>query len=137
MEWKERIDELTAQLTAFLWKTFSDRKNLFRFAFAAAAIIIVSQLMPAITIASFWVAFLLIVVSIGLLVGARPALAYIKLPFSILTFGLFLWISNTLILYVLDWLLWYLETSTWWWVILYALVQAVINCLIETLVQEE
>ena len=137
MTWNEKLRTTTTNARLFLVKIFSDKKNLFRFSFAAAAIIITSQLMPAITIASFWVALLLIIITIALLVAAQPAITYFKLPYTIFTLGFFLWTSNALILLALDWLLWYFETATWWWVVLYALVQAIINCLIETLVQEE
>jgi putative membrane protein len=137
MTWREKLNALTVLITAYLVKVFSDKKNLFRFAFAGAAIVIVSQFMPAVIIASFWVALLLILVMISLLLSAQPALVYLKIPYSILTFGIYLWLSNSIILLLLDLLLWYFETTTWWWVVLFALVQAVINSLIETLIQEE
>ena len=93
--------------------------------------------MPGISIASFWVAFLLIVLMIGLLIAARPALVYLKLPFNLMYLGLFLLVAYALSLLLLDWLLWYFETDNVWWVLLYCLIQAVFNCVIENLVQEE
>jgi len=121
----------------YLKKAFSDKNNLIRFGFAAAAIIIAVQFMPAITVASFWVAFLLILISIVLLLSAQPVITYVRIPYTIFTLGLYLWILNALILLAMDWLLWYFETETWWWVFLYSLVQAIVNCLIEVLIQEE
>ena len=137
MPWKERLAGYSASIMLYLGKIFSDKKNLVRFSFATAAIIVASQFMPALTIASFWVALLLIIITIALLVSAQPVLTYLKIPYSIFTFGVFLWIANALIILALDWMLWYLETNTWWWVFLYALVQAFVNCLIEVLIQEE
>ncbi len=137
MKWREKLNAFTVLITAYLVKIFSDKKNLFRFAFAGAAIVIVSQFMPAVIIASFWVALLLIIVMITLLISAQPVISYLKLPYSILTFGFYIWVFNSVILLLLDWGLWYFETTTWWWVVLFALVQAIINCLIETLIQEE
>ena len=137
MAWKEKLKAYSVTIKLYLWQIFSDKKNLVRFTFASAAIIIAAQFMPAITIASFWVALLLVIITIVLLLGARPALIYLKIPYTIVTFGLFLWILNALILLFLDWALWYFETASWWWVFLYALVQAIVNCLIETLIQEE
>lgn len=131
------MKEFIQSASQFLWVTFRDKKNLIRFTLATAAIIVGAQFMPSIIIASFWVFFLLIAVTIALLVGAKPALNYLKIPYSILTFGLFLWIGNGLILLLLDWLLWYFETTTWWWVFLYALVQAIVNCMVEVLIEEE
>lgn len=93
--------------------------------------------MPGISIASFWVAFLLVALMVALLTAARPAIAYFKLPFNLIYFGLFLWLGFSLLLLLLDWLLWYFETENVWWVILYCLIQAVFNCVIENLLQEE
>ena len=137
MTTKERFAVYSTSIKTYLKKTFSDRHNQVRFAFATAAVIVASQFMPAITIASFWVALLLIVVTMALIVSAHPALTSVKIPYSIISYGLYLWILNALIILVLDWLLWYLETETWWWVFLYALVQAAVLCLIEVLIQEE
>jgi uncharacterized membrane protein YvlD (DUF360 family) len=144
MKWKEVIKRFgqeakpVAEKTwLFLRETFSDKKNIVRFAFAALAVIVAASLMPGIGIASFWVAFLLVLVMIALLIGARPALEYIKLPFTPLYFGLFLWLAGWLVLLFLDWILWYFEPVNVWWVLLYCLIQAVFNCIIENLIQEE
>lgn len=123
----------------FLRKTFSDKKNIIRFVLAAIAIIITAQLMPgkSIYIASFWVAFLLVLVMVALLIGAKPALTYLKLPFTLIYLGLFLWIGYFLLIIFLDWILWYLETDQWWWVLAFCGIQAVFNCVIENLLEEE
>ncbi len=144
MEWKETLKSwiikskpFAEQAWRFLRKTFSDKKNLVRFTFASLAVIITAQLMPGISIASFWIAFLLVVLMVALIIAAKPALEYVKLPFHIIFYGLFLWIANAMLLLFLDWILWYFETANVWWVLLYCLIQAVFNCIIENLIQEE
>ena len=144
MTWKEigkqgieKIKPWASKTWRFLQQTFSEKKNIVRFVFSSIAIILTAQLMPGISIASFWVAFLLIVLMIGLLIAARPALVYLKLPFNLMYLGLFLLVAYALSLLLLDWLLWYFETDNVWWVLLYCLIQAVFNCVIENLVQEE
>jgi putative membrane protein len=133
----DKVKPAVEQSWRFLKKTFSDKKNIIRFVFAAIAVIITSQLMPGLTIASFGVAFLLVLVMIALLIAARPALAYVKLPFNLVYFGIFIWLAYFILLMFLDWILWYFETLTVWWVLLYCLIQAVFNCIIENLLQEE
>jgi uncharacterized membrane protein YvlD (DUF360 family) len=144
MEWKEfirrfrqRAKPATEKTWQFLKKTFSDKKNVVRFAFAAVAVIVAASLMPGIGIASFWVALLLVMVMITLLISARPLLEYLKLPFNLIYFGLFLWLAGWVVLVFLDWILWYFEPINAWWVLLYCLIQAVFNCIIENLIQEE
>jgi len=137
--WLQKVKPFAEQAFRFLKKTFSDKKNIIRFTLAAIAIIITAQFMPgkSIYIASFWVAFLLVLVMIALLIGAKPALEYFKLPFNLIYFGLFLWLSYFLLLLFLDWILWYFETDKWWWVLLYCAIQAIFNCVIENLIEEE
>ena len=144
MEWKarlwrfvERVKPIVEKALQFLRKTFSDKGNIIRFAFASVAVIVTSQLMPGITIASFWVALVLVLVLISLITAAKPALDYFKLPFTLIYYGLFLAISYSLLLIFLDWILWYFETLSIWWLLLFCLIQAVFNCLIENLIQEE
>ena len=144
MDWKSELEKwivkgrpYAEQAWAFLRKTFSDKKNIVRFIFASVAVIITAQLMPGIAIASFWVAFLLVLIMIALLIAARPMIAYARLPFHIIYFGIFLCLSNWLVLLLLDWILWYFETVNIWWVLLYCLIQAVFNCIIENLILEE
>ena len=136
-KWLERSKIVAKYGLAFLVKTFSDKKNIVRFAFATVAVVITAQLMPGISIASFWVAFLLVLVMVGLLIAAKPALEAMKIPYHIVSFGIFLCLSNWVLLLFLDWSLWYFETDNVWWVLLYSAIQAVFNCIIESLVMEE
>jgi putative membrane protein len=135
--WLRKTMPITGQIWAFLQKTLSDRKNLVRFVFATVAIIVTAQSMPGISIASFMVAALLILVMMVLMVVARPALALLKIPNNIFSYGVFLLLSNWIILVFLDWTLWYFETTNIWWVLLFSTTQAVFNCIIENLIQEE
>jgi len=144
MEWKETMKKYLEQVKSvvektrlFLRKTFSEKKNIIRFSFAALAVIVTAQLLPGIFIAGFGVALFLVILMVSLLIAARPLLEYLKLPFNIVYFGLFLWVSYFLLLLFFDWVLWYFETGSVWWVLLYSLILAVFNCIIEDLLKEE
>lgn len=144
MEWRAIIENWVLKAKPysklvwhFIRSTFSDKKNILRFSLASVAVIITAQLMPGISIASFWVALLLVMVMIGLLISAKPLIAYLKLPFHILYFGAFLCVAYWLLLLFLDWTMWYLETENVGWVFLHSLIQAVFNSLIENLIEEE
>jgi putative membrane protein len=121
----------------FLRQTFSDKKNLTRFAFATLGVIVTAQLLPGISIASFWVASSFVIIMVVLLIAAKPTLESLKIPFNIVSFGIFLCLANWLVLMLLDWMLWYFETDNIWWVLAYSAIQAVFNCIIENLVEEE
>jgi putative membrane protein len=144
MQWKailvnvfQKAKPFSIMAWQFIRSTFSDKKNILRFSLASVAVIITSQLMPGISIASFWAAFLLVIVMIALLISAKPLIAYFNLSFNILYFGVYLCIAYWLLIVFLDWAMWYLETENMGWVFLFSLIQAVFNSLIENLIEEE
>ena len=135
--WVKKAKPSASHVWMFLRKTFSDKKNIVRFSFASIAVIVTAQLMPGISIASFWVAFLLVLIMIALIITARHTIEYVKLPFNIIFYGIFLCLANWIVLLFLDWILWYFETGNIGWVFLYSLIQAVFNGIIENLIEEE
>jgi hypothetical protein len=124
---------------AFLKKTFSDKKNLVRFSLAALAIVVTDQLFPTgkVEIAGFGVTLFIILTQIALMISAPHALAKLKIKHSIYTYGAYLWLAFTLLLFLYDWMLWYFETSNDYWVALYCLIIAVFNCIIEDLLKDD
>lgn len=124
---------------AFLKKTFSDKKNLVRFGLAALAIVVADQLFPfgKVEIAGFGVTLFIILSYIALMISAPFALAKMKIRHTVYTYGAYLWLSFTMLLFVYDWMLWYFETSNDHWVALYSLIIAVFNCIIEDLLKDD
>jgi len=123
----------------FLKRTFSDKKNIVRFALAAIAVIVVDQLFPSgkVVIAGFGVTLFIIVTQIALMISAPHALKKIKLTFNLYSYGAYLCIAFTLLLFLYDWMLWYFETSDDYWVALYSLIIAVFNAIIHDLIYNE
>jgi len=146
MKGKEFIEKIRRQAKPaalasweFLKLTFSDKKNIIRFSLAALAIVVTAQLFPTkkVEIAGFGVALFIILSLIALMISAPHALKKIKLQFNLYSYGAYLWITFTLVLFLYDWMLWYFETSNDYWVALYSLIIAVFNCIIENLLQDD
>lgn len=123
----------------FLKKTFSDKKNLVRFGLAALAIVVTDQLFPygKVEIAGFGVTLFIILSYLALMISAPNALAKLKVRYSLYTYGGYLFVGFTLLLFLYDWILWYFETSNDYWVALYCLIIAVFNCIIEDLLKDD
>lgn len=123
----------------FLQKTFSDKKNLGRFALAAVAIVVAYQLFPEgkLEIAGFGVTLFIVLTFIAVMIAAPHALAKLKLPFNLYTYGVFQWLASSLLLILYDWAMWYFETENMLWVMAYCAVIAVFNCIIENLLQDD
>jgi hypothetical protein len=124
---------------AFLKKTFTDKKNLVRFGLAALAIVVTDQLFPygKVEIAGFGVTLFIILTQLALMISAPYALAKIKIRYTLYSYGTYLWLGFTLLLFLYDWILWYFETSNDYWVALYCLIIAVFNCIIEDLLKDD
>ena len=123
----------------FLKRTFSDKKNIIRFSLAALAIVVTDQLFPSgkVVIAGFGVTLFIILTQIVLIISAPYVLKKVKLSFNLYSYGTYLWIAFTVLLFLYDWMLWYFETSNDYWVALYSLIIAVFNCIIEDLVKDD
>lgn len=123
----------------FLKKTFSDKKNLGRFALTAVAVVVAYQLFPEgkIEIAGFGVTVFVVLTFIAVMIAAPHGLVKLKLPFNLYTYGIFQWLASSILLIFYDWVMWYFETENAFWVSFYCLVIAVFNCIIENLLQDE
>ncbi len=63
----------------------------------------------------------------------KPILVFITLPATILTFGLFLWVINALLILMADALLDGLHVENFWWALLFSLLYTVIMSIFEHL----
>ncbi len=90
-------------------------------------IFVIGYLLKGVELKSFltavWVAILL-----GLLnVFVKPILAFLSLPLTILTFGLFILVINALILLLVDALVEGFKIENFWWALLFGLILSVLN----------
>lgn len=93
----------------------------------SVGIFIIGYLLKGVELKSFltavWVAILL-----GLLnVFVKPILAFLSLPLTILTFGLFILVINALILLMVDALVEGFNIDNFWWALLFGLILSILN----------
>lgn len=88
-----------------------------------------AYILSGVTIDSFWTAIILAIV-LGILNAIiRPLLVVITFPITIVTFGLFLFVINALIILLADKLLDGFETKNFWWALLFGLLLSVVSAL--------
>lgn len=88
-----------------------------------------SYLLSGIIIDSFWNAIILAVV-LGLLNAiVKPLLVIITFPITLVTFGLFLFVINALIVLLADKLLAGFQVRNFWWALLFGLLLSIITSL--------
>lgn len=59
----------------------------------------------------------------------RPIVLFLTLPFTIITFGLFILVVNTLMVMLVDWILDGFKVESFWWALLFSVLMSLVNLL--------
>lgn len=87
----------------------------------------VSYILPGIEVDNFLTALVVAVVLAVLNVTLKPVLIFITIPFTIVTFGLFLLVINVLVLYAAEALIDGFYISGFWWAVLFSVLVSIVN----------
>lgn len=87
----------------------------------------------AVHLSSFGTAILVALVLAVFNVTLKPLLIFFTLPATIVTFGLFLFVINALIIMAADSLIGGFDVANFWWALLFSLVLSVINAMLYSL----
>jgi putative membrane protein len=68
--------------------------------------------------------------------SVKPILAVLSIPFIVVTFGLFYFLINVLMLYVTDWVVPDFEIKTFWWGVLGAVIVSLVNGVLHRVLPE-
>lgn len=82
---------------------------------------------------SFWTAILVALVLAVFNVTLKPILIFFTLPATVVTFGLFLFVINALIIMAADALIAGFDVQNFWWALVFSLVLSLINGLLFSL----
>lgn len=102
---------------------------LLRWVVSALAFLALSYVVPGISVASFWTALVLALLWGLVGITIKPILLLLTLPFNILTFGIFTFILNGFLLWMLGGLIKGFEVHGFWVAVLGALFLSVVNSL--------
>src|SRR5437016_4776787 len=93
-----------------------------------AALFVASWALSGVTYGQEWWT-LLIAAAVFTVVNAwiKPVVAFLSIPFIVVTLGLFYFLINVLMLYVTDWVVPDFEIRTFWWGVLAAIIVSVVN----------
>ena len=71
----------------------------------------------------------IVVASVLALVNAvvRPIIVVLTIPFTIITFGLFLLVINALMVMLVDWMIDGLKVKNFWWALVFSLLMSLLN----------
>jgi putative membrane protein len=103
----------------------------------AAALFVASWALGGVTYGDEWWT-LLIAAAVFTVVNAwiKPVVAFLSIPFIVVTLGLFYFLINVLMLYVTDWVVPDFEIRTFWWGVLAAIIVSLVNGLLHPLLPD-
>lgn len=94
------------------------------------AILVVSYILPGISVSGFWTA-LLVALVLGILNAfVKPILVFLTFPINILTLGLFVFVINAILVMLAAAVIPGFEVDNFWWALLFGIILSVILSLL-------
>jgi len=118
---------------AILDEKFLMKNFFFRIFLSAVSIIIVAYFIKGVVVESFPAAFMVALVLAFLNVFLRPLLLILTIPFTLLTFGLFLFVLNAIIIQVADYILDGFKIENFWYALIFSIILSIVNSILESI----
>ncbi len=97
----------------------------------AVAVLITAAILPGISIKNFGTAVIVAIV-LGLLnYFVTPVMVFLSIPITIITFGLFLFVINALIIMLASSMVGGFKVAGFWWALIFSIVLSFITYLLE------
>jgi putative membrane protein len=106
---------------------------MLKFILTALAAIIASYILPGVYIDGFLSAIILSLLLAILNVTVRPLLLILTIPATVLTFGVFIFVINAIVILICDAILPGFEVDNFWWALLFSIVLWLTNSLLNDL----
>jgi putative membrane protein len=104
------------------------RRLAITWAFNTVALFVATWLLSGVSYGSDWWALPIAGIVFTLVnVFLKPVLAILSIPFIIVTFGVFYFLINVLMLYLTHWIVSQFTIASFWWAVLAALIVSVVN----------
>jgi len=97
------------------------------------AVFIAAYILPGVVVDTFWTAVLVAVVLGVVNVFIKPFITLLTLPFTILTFGLFIFIINAALVLFVDFLVNGFEVQGFIWALIFSLVISLVSSFLSSL----
>lgn len=112
-------------------------KLLLRILLSAIAVLILSHILPNVSVDTFTTAVIVAVVLSLLNILVKPILVILTLPVTIVTLGLFLLIINAIIILLADKLIDGFAVGNIWWALIFSLLLSFLQSIFFTLLKED
>lgn len=99
------------------------------------AIFVAAQVLSGVHVDSFITALIVAVILGVVTLFIKPLLVVLTLPLTVLTFGLFAFVINALLILLVDYLVPGFSVDGFWWALLFSLVVSLISSFLNSLVR--
>ena len=104
---------------------------IFKLIVSALAVIVTSYLLPGITVDSVWTAIIVAAVLAFLNSIVKPIMIILTIPVTVITFGLFFFVINALMILLADYIVDGFEVRSFWWALLFSLILSLVTSVFE------
>ena len=111
-------------------------KLILRILLSALAVVILSKILPNVSVDSYLTAIIVALVLSLLNFIVKPILVILTLPVTLITFGLFLLIINAIIILLADQLIAGFSVDGIWWALLFSLLLSFLQSILFSLLKE-
>lgn len=113
------------------------KKGLLKILLTAVVVIVLANILPGVTVASYVTAIIVAIVIALLNMIVRPLLVFFTLPVTVLTFGLFLFVINAIIILLAGKLITGFKVDGFLTAFLFSVLLSVFRSLLSSLIKED
>lgn len=111
-------------------------KFLLRILISSVAILLVASVLKGIHVDGFTNALIVAAILAVLNALLKPVLVLLTIPATIMTFGLFLLVINTIIILLADWMVAAIHVDGFWWAMLFSILLSIVNSVFFGMIRE-
>jgi len=101
---------------------------------SSIAVYFTAWLLPGISVKSFGTAIIVAIVLGVLNAILKPILQFLSFPITVVTFGLFLLVINTVIILLTSALVGSFHVENFWWALLFSIVMSIVVSILEAII---
>jgi putative membrane protein len=102
-------------------------KFLLRLLISSVAVLLVASVLKGIHVDGFTNALIVAAILAVLNALLKPMLILLTIPVTVMTFGLFLLVINTIIILIADWMVPAIHIDGFWWAMLFSILLSIVN----------
>lgn len=121
----------------YLYKSQFKMKLILRLLLTALAVVILSYVLPGVSVEGYFSAILVAVVLALLRLTVKPMIILLTLPVTIVTLGLFLLFINAFIILLADYFVSGFSVASIWWALLFSLLLSFLQSMLFSMLEEK